>query len=312
MKAVSGKRMTRAIVAGAAGMTLAFSGLTTANAVTVSAPVDSAAAVADVSPAMTEVAGASAQQQAVTGNVVTISGDKANYEVSLPVSESAETTLSDGLLEISDSSSSSIVPVVQEDGSVAIHSVLADASAPTSYDYTLDLPAGSSIQVDPNGGGAVAVGSDGEALLVIGAPWATDANGNSIPTSYSASGNVLTQHVQISADTAFPVVADPWLGVNLVASYSWTWVSGSGWKLNVNPTLAARSFTGSYGYIVIGRAGWDELRNRIPSAQRTRLNESGKGQYVCHMGFAGFDAQWNLELWKKAKSDAAWVLSKCN
>lgn len=52
--------------------------------------------------------------------------------------------------------------------------------------------------------------------------------------------------------------------------------------------------------------------HKTPSTQRGRMTASGKGQYICHMGFAGTDAQWNLEMWKSVKSAAGWIASKCN
>lgn len=50
----------------------------------------------------------------------------------------------------------------------------------------------------------------------------------------------------------------------------------------------------------------------MPSTQRYRMNASAKGQYICHMGFAGTDPEWNLETWKGVKSAAGWVASQCN
>ncbi len=39
--------------------------------------------------------------------------------------------------------------------------------------------------------------------------WAVDAAGNNLPTSFTLEGSTLTQHVDLNAATAFPVVADP-------------------------------------------------------------------------------------------------------
>lgn len=52
-----------------------------------------------------------------------------------------------------------------------------------------------------------------EAIAYIAAPWAVDANGSPLPTYYSVDGNTVVQTVETTADTAFPVVADP----------SWVW-----------------------------------------------------------------------------------------
>ncbi|WP_286217612.1 hypothetical protein [Paraoerskovia sediminicola] len=50
-------------------------------------------------------------------------------------------------------------------------------------------------------------------VATVGAPWATDANGQPLQTTYELSGNTLTQHVQTDDTTAFPLTADP----------SWWW-----------------------------------------------------------------------------------------
>ena len=56
-----------------------------------------------------------------------------------------------------------------------------------------------------------------QTIATIEQPWAFDANGQAIPTSYELDGNVLTQTVHTTSDTAYPVVADP----------SWYWWVGT-------------------------------------------------------------------------------------
>lgn len=46
-------------------------------------------------------------------------------------------------------------------------------------------------------------------------PWAIDGNGNPIDTRYEVDDEVITQWVDLASATAFPVVADPYLGINL-------------------------------------------------------------------------------------------------
>lgn len=275
-------------------------------------PSSPADAVMDISPIIQDAAALDVQTSAIDANTVTVEGATSAIEVTLPVSSGAETTTEGGLVELSDNASSSIIPVVLDDGSVAIHAVLNDETAPTTYDYTFALPQGATFEILADNGGAIAINTDGTPALFIAPPWATDSEGASVATHYSVSGDTITQHIMVNADTAFPVVADPWAGVDLVGSFTWTWVSGSGWKININPTLWARGYTGNPWWVSVGNAGWSELYNKVGARERPRLNESGKGQYVCHMGFAGFDAQWNLELWKPSKSLTSWVSTMCN
>lgn len=46
-------------------------------------------------------------------------------------------------------------------------------------------------------------------ITQIAAPWAVDANGRRVPTHYTLDGDTLVQSVEVTAETAFPVVADP-------------------------------------------------------------------------------------------------------
>ncbi|MFD7924208.1 hypothetical protein ACFV3R_34020 [Streptomyces sp. NPDC059740] len=95
------------------------------------------------------------------------------------------------------------------------------ASAPHQVAYNLSLPAGATLvpssaalddeaNNDPDD-------TDVTYLIVLNdhiigdieAPWAKDANGAAVPTTYTVSGNQLIQNVSFTSTTAFPVVADP-------------------------------------------------------------------------------------------------------
>lgn len=271
--------------------------------------------VIEASTLSNDFAGGDVQADSIQGNVATVAGQDSSVAIVLPVAEEASVTVSRELISLSEEPSFSIVPVVLEDGSVAIHSVLHDSSSPTTFDYEFKLSEGAVLELDEHSGGAIGFNADGSPAVFVAPPWARDANGESVTTSYTVQGHTLTQHVEVDADTEFPVVADPWAGVDLVASHTVTWAtesSGSGWKVNVNPTAWARGYTGHPLWTAIGAAGWDELRNKMTATNRAKLNNSGRDQYICHMGFAGFDAQWNMELWKPSKSLASWVASLCN
>ncbi|MFJ4222939.1 hypothetical protein [Microbacterium sp. NPDC089695] len=88
---------------------------------------------------------------------------------------------------------------------------IAGADAPTEYRFPLNLPEGGQAALFDDG--AVII-SDGSGASVSGfrAPWALDANGTAVPTSFRVEGNELVQVVGFNADTAFPVTADPDLG----------------------------------------------------------------------------------------------------
>ena len=266
------------------------------------------------SPVVGELAQAADQTSNVQGNVVEVTGKGTggSVAITLPVSVTANQTTEGGLVVLADEASTSFVPVTFEDGSVAVHSVLNDASAAKSYRYTFDVQPGTTLNVDETTGGVVALNAEGGADFFVAPPWATDADGTAIPTTYSVSGNALIQHIETDASTAYPVVADPWAGVDLVAKVTVSTVS-QGKKINIDPTLWARTYTGNLvWYQAVGEAGWSEIYNKIKATDRKYMNASAKGQYICHMGFAGTDAQWNLETWKPNRTPAGWIANLCN
>lgn len=97
---------------------------------------------------------------------------------------------------------------VGRDGGASALITMKDASAPTEYRFALDLPSGAHTVLDEDGGVLVINGA-GELAGTFQAPWAKDANGKPVPTSYRVEGNALVQTIQVDKSTVFPVVADP-------------------------------------------------------------------------------------------------------
>ncbi|GAA4087983.1 hypothetical protein [Nonomuraea soli] len=85
--------------------------------------------------------------------------------------------------------------------------IIHDASAPTEYRFPISAPPNSELQVEEDDG-TVLIYTDDVYLAEIDLPWAKDANGNTVPTSYRVEGMTLVQTVN-HAGAAYPVVADP-------------------------------------------------------------------------------------------------------
>ncbi|RSO10727.1 hypothetical protein DMH18_11235 [Streptomyces sp. WAC 06783] len=97
------------------------------------------------------------------------------------------------------------------DGGIRALAVLKNATAPREQRYDISLPNGAHLMKLDNGAVA-AIAKNGTFLGGFTTPWAKDATGKPVPTSYRIDGNTLVQTVQIADSTAFPVVADPkWL-----------------------------------------------------------------------------------------------------
>ncbi|MBX7266013.1 hypothetical protein KIF24_08215 [Micromonospora sp. Llam7] len=92
------------------------------------------------------------------------------------------------------------------EGGAQILTVMYTAAAPGTHYYELSLPAGTSVKAV--GAGFVLIDSAGLVVGAIEAPWAKDASGRYLPTSYTLNGSTLVQTTD-TAGAAFPVVADP-------------------------------------------------------------------------------------------------------
>jgi hypothetical protein len=128
--------------------------------------------------------------------------------IELPFAEDAQLSYSGERPFFDNGNGSSTVPLVKDDGAVQILTTIEHAGAPTDYKYEFDLADGDSLVLSADGGAEIR-DADGLLHTTIDAPWALDANGDSVPTHYTVDGATLTQVVDLAATTAFPVVADP-------------------------------------------------------------------------------------------------------
>ena len=157
-------------------------------------------------------------------------------DIGLPFADTAgDAQVVDGVMVYDNGNGSSTTPLVNQDGSVQILTTIADGSAPTAYEYIVEVGDGASLELTADGG-AIAVGVDGVATASIAPPWAYDATGAAVPTWYEVSGSSLVQHIE-HAGVAYPVVADPKvsLGWKIYVKYS-NWEAKnltSGWVGNV-------------------------------------------------------------------------------
>jgi hypothetical protein len=236
-----------------------------------------------------------------------------SVSVGLPLAAAGSAKVAaSGAVVYSDTGRSAAAGVRVFDSGVQIATVLGSASSPRSFSYPLTLPAGAHIQ-SLDKGGLVFVSADGNALGGFAAPWATDANGKTVATTYQVQGNTVVQQVQTDASTAYPVVADPYLWIDLISSASWSYHSGYGWTLEVTPTTWARAQAGSY---LVGTYDWNELYSKYKnSGLNTNLNGM-RDQLICHQVVVAVvsptKATWNLDEWRPDVGYVQTVNSRCN
>ena len=240
---------------------------------------------------------------------------------------------------------------------VRISTVIKSAEAATEYVHQLKLPDGAkamrlseyqlSAEDDQNAkaaAGAVSkqdqgattntntnagadpiiiVDKESKLLGMFAEAWAKDASGKEISTSYEIRDGALVQKVDHKQQgVQYPVVADPYFGVDLTKSAEWK-NTEDGWTLYVTPTLWARSeafktlVMPDYTY-KLGLFGWSEIREKYGNVGRgIKTNRVGmRNQWVCHQQFVGIadpkKETWNLDEWRSEVSYKATVRARCN
>ncbi|QCX74052.1 hypothetical protein C9F11_01745 [Streptomyces sp. YIM 121038] len=143
---------------------------------------------------------------------------------------------------------------VEPDGSASALVTLRDASAPTEYRFPLELPKDAVPILTEDDSLVIADGTtdstaegEGDIIGAFEAPWAKDANGKAIATSYRLDGNDLVRTIQTDASTAYPVVADP----------KW-WDKTKGWAKKAGKTVW--KYGKKYG-IRCAKGAWHGARN---------------------------------------------------
>jgi len=233
---------------------------------------------------------------ATSDQPITTYGEATDVSIWLPGSAAAskkDSVAGESVRVFDHGDGASSVPLVKDDGSVQILTIIDAAGAPESYSYALDVPDGASLAVDE--GGAVQItGADGEFIGGVAPPWAVDSEGAAVPTRYEVAGATLTQVIDHDGgEFSYPIVADPWLGIDL---YGQPWISfvSQGYKVNVTPT--------AWGQVWAGPLTWwahrDEVVSKLGSSS-WRWTNTIQEQFYCHIAGLPFSLPvYNLESWR--------------
>lgn len=197
---------------------------------------------------------------------------------------------------------------------VRVVTVIQGDKAPSEFVYPVDVPAGGSMKVGQDGG-VLVVDARGLPRGGFTTPWAKDNQGRDVATHYELRGNTIVQVVSHHG-AAYPVVADPWLWMNLIQDARWVFdTAAKGFTLKVTPTTWARVNAGSY---LVGVAGWNELYSKYKDVgRRIRTNINGmRDQYICHQQFVALrsprKSTWNLDEWRPDVGYLKTVNASCN
>jgi Protein of unknown function (DUF2599) len=199
------------------------------------------------------------------------------------------------------------------DGGVRMIVNIPDSNSPSSYDFPIELQANEKLILNQDGSAAVTkpltkeekdripeknlpeglIIPDYSVKLFIAKPWAKDANGKELKTSYSVNDNILTQNIDL-AGAVFPVVADPAYCGDVISSANWIWSQGKR-TLEVYVTWCGQLIASTRGAVASETSlwfMWSELYNKTPYDWSWNWNERAYGtnkywsmynQYSCHV-----------------------------
>ena len=227
-----------------------------------------------------------------------------------------------------------------DDNSIKVEISITSEDSPTIYPFRVrDLCAQNHIGGEGLGLTQL-LGCDGETLGWVADPWARDSAGLKVPTHFEFDGEEVKQIVDhTSSAFTYPIIADPYLGLNLISNVSYVYPGNypqPDLHIAVTPwmgTVYSMSIvnTGFYANAVsvAMNAGWDEVIGQIRQKYGTYAANyvishiSYKQQYGCHaigapLIFAstvtGFDTRptWDLEGFRAPNANFAdWVSTRC-
>jgi hypothetical protein len=155
---------------------------------------------------------AAAVVPATSAGELTVTGDSGvPITVKLPGNGADASIASDGTVVYGEEAGVTVAVQVDED-EARVHTVISEAKAAQDVEYvfadlTPELNEDGSVSLF-----ATATTEEGSIQLSVGAidaPWAADADGDALATSYRVEGNSVIQEVAVDENTAFPIVSDP-------------------------------------------------------------------------------------------------------
>ncbi|MFI1965912.1 DNRLRE domain-containing protein [Streptomyces pathocidini] len=149
-------------------------------------------------------------------NSIDIQNEQMPNKLSIPQGGTSGTQVGGNVVYTSSGPVDAVVQPTTDGGSRTLN-IIKNGSAPHDYETGFVIPAG--MKVVTHDDGSVSLYSEGdedaekapqkEPAGFFDAPWAKDANGKDVSTSYKVVGNKLVQHVDFDSNSAFPIVIDP-------------------------------------------------------------------------------------------------------
>lgn len=198
-------------VAAIVAASLVCSGATAATAANSESAGDPIGDVAEPVEVQTEASGAAVTSTASGGAeseiTFVIPGDVTGEAVEL---ESAPTELRSGKGSPIITTAHDGALLTSYESSLGVQTLIKipDAAAPVEYAFPFDLPGSDRLELQADGS-VFMVDVTGTPTAMLDVPWAFDADGNAVSTSFRVEGNSVIQTIDTSTVTSFPVIADP-------------------------------------------------------------------------------------------------------
>ncbi|MFE1029687.1 DNRLRE domain-containing protein [Streptomyces sp. NPDC058818] len=149
-------------------------------------------------------------------NAIDIRNDLMPNKLTIPAAGTKGTQVGGNVVYTSTGPVETVVQPTVDGGSRTLN-ILKNGSAPHDYETGFTMPAGMKAVTHDDGSVSLYVAGDENAGKApasntagfFDAPWAKDAAGNDVPTSYKVVGNKLVQHVDFDTNSSFPIVIDP-------------------------------------------------------------------------------------------------------
>ena len=151
------------------------------------------------------------------------------HGLDLAAAEAAE----DGTVVYQSDNDASVAIQTLESGDTRVQTVIPDRDAAHEAAFGME---GFRAVIDSAGGAGFVQDSREGAFVPVDAAWATDAAGAPVPTHYEVRGDQLVQIVIPTADTVYPIVADP----------TWGWRNAAwGLTLSRSETASIKDYAGA-------------------------------------------------------------------
>jgi hypothetical protein len=151
----------------------------------------------------------SARIDSSTDEVLTARAPEVPFDLTILAPESISTIAENGLT-VSFSHNDGPTTAIHEPGDGTLRSLVLIENVDAPYEYRFELGLEPGAELIPLEDGGVAL-RDVKGSLVgsFEPPWATDADGDAVPTTYTVDGLAIVQRIAFTGATSFPVVADP-------------------------------------------------------------------------------------------------------